>query len=615
MQKFNPEQKEAISHSSGPMLVLAGPGSGKTTVIIYRIKRLIEKENINPQEILVITFTKAAAQQMKKRFLNLEVAGGQRVRFGTFHSIFFLILRSAYGYDVEQIIQEEEKWNALKGILQDLEIDTNDQEEYIRSFLSEASLMKSELITLKEFVPKHSPKEEFQKIYQKMENYKERHSKLDFDDMLVQCYELLSNDKQLQNYWRERFQYILVDEFQDINKAQYECIRLLVKKRANLFVVGDDDQSIYCFRGARPDFLLDFPKDFADTQKVILHTNYRSTEKIIRLTEKIIRQNKKRFPKDMMGVGNEGQKIRFFTEKDSTKEAEAIAKKIEILRTDGISFQHMAIIYRTNLQGNLYARVLQKQGIPYSMKDKAINIYHHWIARDIMAYLSLAKDEGEDEALKRIINKPARYIAKELLQEADKMPYPLLRSFFACASLSQWQEDILTRLQLDIRKLRQMKVYDGVCFIRKAIGYDRYLADYSAYRKASLSGFLEIAEEITEVAKQAETIEEFIETMNQLGDMEENKEKGGKPQGLSGVVLSTMHSAKGLEFEAVFLPTLIEGVVPYEKSETQQEIEEERRLFYVGASRAKEILYLSDVKNRYDKSAKRSRFLKELGLK
>jgi DNA helicase-2/ATP-dependent DNA helicase PcrA len=615
MQEFNPEQKAAISHSNGPMLVLAGPGSGKTTVIIHRVKRLIEKEHVNPREILVITFTKAAAQQMKRRFLDLGVAEGERVKFGTFHSIFFLILRSAYGYDVEQIIQEEEKWNALKAILQDLDIETNDQEEYIRSFLAEVSLMKNELISIKQYEPKHLPKEEFQKVYQKMELYKNRHNKLDFDDMLVQCYELLLEDENLRKYWQEKYQHILVDEFQDINKAQYECLRLLVKEQENLFVVGDDDQSIYCFRGARPDFMLDFSKDFPQTKKVILHTNYRSAEKIIRLAEKIIRTNQKRFPKHMKGIGYEGQKIRFFTQKDATSEAEAIAKKIELLRAEGIAFPQVAIIYRTNLQGSLYARILQRKGIPYTMKDKAINIYRHWIAQDIIAYLILARNEEDDEAVKRIINKPTRYISKEFIQEASKMPYPLLRSFFCCSSMVSWQEDTLTKLQMDICKLRQMKAHEGIIFIRKVIGYDRYLADYCAYRKASLAGLLEIADEITEAAKQTETIEEFIDMMQKMGDMEESREKRNEYHNINGVVLTTMHSAKGLEFDAVFLPSLIEGVVPHEKSDTPQGIEEERRLFYVAATRARQRLYLSEIKTRYDNPATRSRFLRELGLK
>lgn len=619
MEHFNQEQKQAIRHVKGPMLVLAGPGSGKTTVIIHRVRYLIEQAKIHPEHVLVLTYTKAAAQEMKQRFLHLKVEGGQKVSFGTFHSVFFRILRQAYGYHIEQIISEEEKWNAMRSIIKQIEVDANDEDEYIRMFLSELSYMKNELQGVKEYHPNYFQKQEFQVLYQKYEGYKARQNKIDFDDMLVHCYELLSSDKRVREHWQKRYPYILIDEFQDINKVQYECICLLAQPEENIFVVGDDDQSIYCFRGARPDFLFDFPKQFKDTQKIILRINYRSTNKIVRLSEKIIRHNDKRYQKEMEGIGEEGQKIRFFSEMDATAEADNIAQKILKLQQQGVALDEIAIIYRTNLQGNLYARMLGQRGISYIMKDQSVNIYDHWIAKDIMAYLYLAlgqkERKGEDVAVRRIINKPTRYISKELMKEAEAMPYPLLQSFFSCSSLSSWKEDSLRQLQNDLKTLSSLEPYEGIGFIRRTIGYDRYLEDYGKYRKASISGFFEIADEIAETAKGITNIKEYLEQMKKLGKETVERERNRQVENKKGVILTTMHSAKGLEFEVVFLPSLIEGVVPHEKSQSPQEMEEERRLFYVGATRAKERLYLSEMKKRYEKPTKRSRFLKELGLK
>ena len=259
---FNVEQQKAIKHHKGAMLVLAGPGSGKTTVIIYRVKYLIEQHNVPPQKILVVTYTKAAATEMKQRFMQLNVLGGESVTFGTFHNIFFRILRKAYGYRLEQIISNDEKWNFFKKLIIELNIETNDQEEYIKDLLSEISLMKNELISLKQYHPVNFSEKSFQYMVKKYEQYKAIKNKIDFDDMLTQCYEYLTTEEQGKKYWQNHYEYILLDEYQDINQAQNMCISLLAEPENNIFAVGDDDQSIYCFRGARPDFLLQFTQKY-----------------------------------------------------------------------------------------------------------------------------------------------------------------------------------------------------------------------------------------------------------------------------------------------------------------------------------------------------------------
>ena len=443
---FNEEQQKAIKHYKGTMLVLAGPGSGKTTIIIYRVKYLIEQQHVSPEKILVVTYTKAAATEMKQRFLQLSVAGGEKVHFGTFHNIFFKILRRAYGYRLEQIISEEEKWNFFKKLMIESEIETNDQDEYVRDILSELSLMKNELLPLKQYEPVNFSKDLFRFFAKKYEQYKAVKNKIDFDDMLTQCYEYLMMEEEGKKYWQNCFEYILLDEYQDVNQAQDVCIRILAEPQNNIFAVGDDDQSIYCFRGARPDFLLQFPGKYPDCQKITLPINYRSTERIIKLSEKIIKNNKKRFEKKMHGQKGEGKKIVFFTAKEAYEEAEKIALKLSQLRKKGIAYQDMAVIYRTNIQGGIFARALTEQGIPFLLKDKSLDLYQHWITKDFIAYLLLAEDIGNNAAFRRIVNKPKRYISRNLLESAEKINKPLLKGLFVLPELKKYQAQHLMDL-------------------------------------------------------------------------------------------------------------------------------------------------------------------------
>lgn len=608
-KKLNTAQQKAVCHETGPMLVLAGPGSGKTTVLLCRISRLLERGLAKPQEILALTFSKAAAEEMKSRFENLNGASG--VSFGTFHSIFFRILRSRYGWNVEQIFQEEERRSILRNSIEAEKWDIPDLEEYISQFFSQLSLMNSELEQPNRFTPVGMPVEEFRKLYRAYEGYKERHEKLDFDDMLTQCYQLLREDAAVREYWQRKYKFILVDEFQDVNQAQFACLQILAEKHQNLFVVGDDDQSIYAFRGARPDFLLHFPTLYPAAKKVTLNTNYRSTERIVNLAERVIGNNEVRFVKNMKGIGEAGDKVTFFLAEDAAKEAEHIAEKIGRLLDEGVPLTEIAVIYRTNLQGGAFARELYKRGIPYDLRDNSGNVYEHWVAKDFLAYLLLAENEESDSALRRILNKPKRYIGKDLLAEAETMPYTLLRSFFVCPSLKGWQEENLENLRIDLNQIRKRTPYDAVKYIRKVIGYDEYLEEFAAYRRTSAQVLQEIADEIMETAKDCADVRSFREQLERLSlQMKEQSRKKGQKR--NGVALMTMHGAKGLEFRAVFLPSLVEGIVPHEKG--MDTVAEERRLFYVAMTRASEKLCLSAILQRYEKERKPSRFLAEMGL-
>lgn len=608
-KKLNTAQQKAVCHETGPMLVLAGPGSGKTTVLLCRISRLLERGLAKPQEILALTFSKAAAEEMKSRFENLNGVSG--VSFGTFHSIFFRILRSRYGWNVEQIFQEEERRSILRNSIEAEKWDIPDLEEYISQFFSQLSLMNSELEQPNHFTPVGMPVEEFRKLYRAYEGYKERHEKLDFDDMLTQCYQLLREDAAVREYWQRKYKFILVDEFQDVNQAQFACLQILAEKHQNLFVVGDDDQSIYAFRGARPDFLLHFPTLYPAAKKVTLNTNYRSTERIVNLAERVIGNNEVRFVKNMKGIGEAGDKVTFFLAEDAAKEAAHIAEKIGRLLDEGVPLTEIAVIYRTNLQGGAFARELYKRGIPYDLRDNSGNVYEHWVAKDLLAYLLLAENEESDSALRRILNKPKRYIGKDLLAEAETMPYTLLRSFFVCPSLKGWQEENLENLRIDLNQIRKRTPYDALKYIRKVIGYDEYLEEFAAYRRTSAQVLQEIADEIMETAKDCADVRSFREQLERLSlQMKEQSRKKGQKR--NGVALMTMHGAKGLEFRAVFLPSLVEGIVPHEKG--MDTVAEERRLFYVAMTRASEKLCLSAILQRYEKERKPSRFLAEMGL-
>lgn len=603
-------QKKAVSHFENPMIVLAGPGSGKTTVICHRVAYLINTHNVNPENILVVTFTKNAASEMEERFKRLVGDPYTDVTFSTFHAFYFRVIRQHLKYNASNILSEDFKRNALKGIVRELELEINDIDEFIRDFLIELSILKADLTPLKKYKTTLVEKTSFQLVLKQYELYKDIHQKIDFDDMISLCLEILQNEPDVLKKWQDKYKYILIDEFQDINYAQYECIKLIAKPSNNIFVVGDDDQSIYSFRGARPEILLNFNKDFKNATKIILDKNYRSTEKIIKISQKLVSNNKVRYEKEYTGVGDEGSVLEFFTSENTPLESLKIATKIIKLNKSGISFNKIAILFRTNMQASSFTRALSEKGISYHIKDGLLNIYEHWICKDFLAYIHLCLNNESLEDFQRIANKPKRYLNKEIVNSLNGHKGNIFDEILSVNALTKWQCGYIIDLKQHLTLIAKKKPLDAFVYIRDIIGYKDYLEDYAKFKQGSFVSFRDImnqlCEDLADVENLADIDAHFLNLSEQL---KESKEKSNIK---NAVTLSTLHSAKGLEYEAVFLPSVIDGLLPFEKSNSSIDIEEERRLFYVGITRAKSFVCISEVKNRFDRSAKRSDFINEL---
>ncbi len=602
MNGLNEKQSEAINFFKGKMLVLAGPGSGKTTVIIHRVKTLLEKYKVNEKNILVITFTKAAADEMKNRFQ--KIYGANKVLFATFHSFFFRIIRHVYNISVENIFAETEKKNLIKQIINN-NFDFNSDEDFLKDILNEIGIVKNELLDINFYNSKSCASDDFKKIFLIYEGYKKKHKKIDFDDMLSLCHKILTKNKSALEFYKSKYKFILIDEFQDINRAQYECIKLLTTE--NLFVVGDDDQSIYKFRGARPEFLLDFKKDFGDAKIIILDKNYRSSEKIILFCNKVIAQNKNRYQKKTSGrglIGIEPKILKFDDINDEAKKIAAMIKKNNLEQANDT-----AIIFRTNIQAQAFIINFMNLNIDYKLKDEVSNLYDNWVSQDILAYIKFCLDQSDIKSLGQIINRPKRFISKEMFIRASKKSLGdkknILKNLFEDRKIPLWRRAPIEELLFHVKKIFSLSCYDCVKYIRKVIGYDNFIREFCDARKIKSRWLFEILDEVQESAKNFSDKSEFV-------SYAENFSVNAKLLNAKnpGVTLTTMHSAKGLEFDTVYLISAIEGLVPHEKSVTDQELEEELRLFYVGLTRAKNNLFISVIKSRYESEAKVSRFLK-----
>lgn len=613
MARLNDNQIKAVRHKNGPMLVLSGPGSGKTTVIVQRLINMTQKLGISAESILTITFTKAAAQEMERRYFK---AGGQQgVTFSTFHALFFRILRSYFKYDLGMVISESEKRRFLMETVLSYEIETDDVEQTVDTFLLNSGLLKNDLKTSENFVPKDMSKEEFWTLYKIYEAHKERNCKIDFDDMMLGCYNLLKSEKEVLDRWSAKYDYILIDEFQDINRAQYECVKMLSNRHKNVFAVGDDDQSIYGFRGARPEFMLEFEKDFKGCAKVCLDINYRSTDQIIALSEKLIAKNKMRYSKNIKGCGRSGPVPAFLYFSDAGEEAEKTVETICALHDKkGIPFKSMAVIYRNNLASNPYARRLAARGIAFFMRDMSFDVYGHWIAKDICAYVDFIYDTSNDEAFERIVNKPMRMVSRKAIEQGKRMGMSSFYGVMNCDILGKRGRAELESLYNDIQKARKLKGGKQAAFIYKFLGYEKYLEAYASYKKCSSVFLKQIAGEIISVASELDDLRQLRAV---LEDYRYKIANAPKPQaGDDAVTLTTMHSAKGLEFGTVFVPSLVESIMPNGNALIDHEIEEERRLLYVAVTRARDRLVLSAFDSfEYGSEVKLSRFLEEIGIR
>lgn len=604
---FNREQEEAITHKGGPLMVLAGPGSGKTLVITYRVKWLIENAGVHPSNILVITFTRAAAEEMKKRFFMFDGMANTPVTFGTFHSIFFMILRYAYRYTAANIIREDVKRRYIKEMTENMELEIEDENEFLSGIINEISYVKGEMMSLSYYHSNNCSDELFAQIYEGYEKRLREENLIDFDDMLVFCYELLKEREDIRTLWQNKFQHILIDEFQDINKVQYEIIRMLAGKGDHLFIVGDDDQSIYRFRGARPEIMLGFEKDYPEAKKVILNTNYRCSEEIVESAEHLISHNTKRFPKNMQAARGSKVPITFRNLKDAGEECTDILKGIRFYYKKGIPLEDMAVIFRTNTQPRLLVGRLMEYNIPFQMRDVIPNIFDHWIARNILTYIKLAMGNRDRKLFLQVMNRPKRYISRSMITEPQVDLKKLKQQTFG----KKWLYEKIDKLEMDLYLLRKMEPYAAIQYIRNGIGYEDYMNEYAQFRRMNPDDLEEVLNQIQESAKEYHSFEEWFAYIESYGEELRKQMEAGRQQ-KSGVTLTTMHSSKGLEYEVVFVMDINEGVTPHKKAVKEADLEEERRLFYVAVTRAKTYLFLYSVKELYQKDAQISRYIGEL---
>ena len=609
----NKEQKEAIMHRDGPAMVLAGPGAGKTYVITNRVKALIDEYGVKPEQILVVTFSKAAAVEMKERFEMLT--GGRRlpVRFGTFHSVFFQILRLAYHYEVKDIATPALKYRFLEETLNETGYGVDDKKEFLSDIEKEISRVKGEGIEIDCYFSSACSSEIFQKMYRGYQEKLQRHRCLDFDDMVVYTYQLLKEREDIRRRWQAQFRYLLIDEFQDINRLQYETVCMLAEPENNLFIVGDDDQSIYGFRGAKPGIMLSFPKRFPDTKQIVLGVNYRCSDEIMKAAERLIGKNNERYEKHIVANKGKEQPVHMKKCENLPDEAEKIVAQIQMYQKEGIAYQEMAVLFRTNMQMRLLAGKLMEHGVPFTMRENLPNLFDTWMAKDIMCYLQLALGNRSREKFLKIANRPVRYLSRTAFTESE-VSFDKLRAYYAVKN-QEWMEERIWNFEYDLKNLASLSPYAAIHFIRKGIGYDEFLKTYADERNVNADDWFDVLDEMQEMARDKKSIPEFLSFVENYGDTLEEMRQEQKKQQVKeepGVSLMTMHASKGLEFPVVFVPTLNEDIVPYRKAVQEGNLEEERRMLYVAMTRAKTYLHLSFVKERFHKEAEPSPFLYEI---
>lgn len=611
-------------HVDGPAMVLAGPGSGKTFVTVHRIRRLITSQGVDPAHILVITFTKAAALEMQQRFFRLMGEENLPVRFGTFHAVFYHILKQSAQYREYTIITETEKRKLVRDIIHNHKRFVYLQEEDIEEIITAVSRFK--IKAAEEELPgtgggtagvqmcrtmerelKQVPEiqkmkqEDFLFLYGEYQSLLNEFYKFDFDDLMTSCLRLLRDDAETLAQWQSQFRYILVDEFQDISPVQYEIIRLLAAPENNLFVVGDDDQSIYGFRGASPDCMKRFLADFAQAKQILLDVNFRCHRDIVQAAAKVIAENESRIPKEICPAHEDGTGLQLLR-----AESEDMLRKtvMELLWEErrAETLAQCAMICRTNLECGFWAQTLHEAGIPYMMREKPRNRFSHFVIQDICAYLALGQGDHARRHFLRVMNRPVRYMRRDSLPET-KVDREALTGYYADKPRIQ---ERVKKLFRDIDCLAGKRVHLQIHYIRKVIGYESFLREKYGSEKAE--ELIRIGEEFETFSRKFSSVRDMKTYMEHYAEVIKVPERDGE-----GLQLMTMHASKGLEFQKVFLPACNEGKIPSDKSKTPAEIEEERRMFYVAMTRAKNTLCLVYHDGKTGKDAP-SRFLKPLLL-
>ena len=608
MTNYSSNQKKAIEHGAGPLMVLAGPGSGKTFVITHRIKYLIEGPGINPAHILVVTFSRAAAKEMKDRFEKLY--SKSPVTFGTFHSVFFNLLKTAYGFGSEQIASDELRYTLIKELTKRNSIENEDINTLAGNLLNEIALVKQDNISIKNYYSNSISSDTFKKIYSDYESELEARGKLDFEDMLSLTYELLSERSDILKAVQNRYRYILVDEFQDINFLQYNIIKLMAGEKQNITVVGDDDQSIYRFRGARPEIMLGFERDFRNVKKVFLDINFRSSTQIVNASTKLISFNSKRFPKSFKAKNGDGAPVSLIEFKNPFLEVNSIIKDIKDYIKSGQDINNIAVLYRTNLSPRLLIERLMRNNIPFTIRDAIPNLFDHWVAKDIISYIKLAINIGDKSDLLRISNKPNRYISRDSLSSSRAN----IETLFDYYDDKSYMIKRIVELREHLRTIKNLKPATALRYIRNVVGYDEYIEEYCDMNGVESDDCYSILGDLENSAAEYNNFNDWFVHMDEYKDeLIEARKKSNEND--KGVRLMTFHSSKGLEFDIVYIIDVNEGSVPYKKAKGVDEIEEERRMFYVAMTRARKKLFICYCVENFGKSIGKSDFVIELSSK
>lgn len=642
LNQLNEAQRRAVTWGEGPLLLLAGPGSGKTFTVTKRILYLLER-GVPPEEILVITFSKDAALSMQRRFRQMD---GQffPVNFGTFHSVFYHILLESGGFHSMKLIPDSRKKNLMISVLKKYHRNMELSEDALR-ILSAVSLYKNTADGERALLAVPAEwREHFREITAAYTEAVRAEGAVDFDDMLFECRRLLEEDTRVRRGWQKRFRHILIDEFQDCNPIQYEVIRLLALRPYNLFAVGDDDQSIYGFRGASPDILRRFQEDF-QAKQLLLDVNYRCAGEIVRASLAVIGENRNRFPKALRAADDSakedteqesGLHIRFFEDR-AAQNAWLLQQAKKWRKEHDIDRERCAFLFRTNSGMQRIAAVLHGAGIPFYIKEAGKSIYEHFVARDIMAYLLLAAGDWRREHLLRIINRPVRYISREAVGEGRRIPEIqayyrelLIRESRAgevtpgkgingsgglCAAGSvfgyRWEVlERLSSLQRQLDSLKHMSPALGVQYVLKAAGYEDFLRTLAGNSPEKLFEWREIAEWIKADAGRFQNVSAWVKAQESFEqEMKRTSANSGEEEVLW---LMTVHGAKGLEFGRVIIPDCNERVYPHGELQSGESLEEERRIFYVAMTRAKKSLELLCLTGDRGRPRLPSRFLNPL---
>ena len=607
---FNKSQIQAISHMDGPAMVLAGPGSGKTTVITHRIKNLIEKAEVRPENILVVTFTKAAAISMQKRFSTLMNGGkGQLVTFGTFHSVFYKILRKSRRYEATEILSERQKTDYIREIIGRYGISSNNISELSQNIINDIGNIKGNMLNAQEYEPSCCKKEDFIKVYNAYNLELKKDGKMDFDDILRECYLLLCENHTILEQWRELYKYILIDEFQDINRIQMNIIELLASPLNNIFVVGDDDQSIYGFRGARPEIMIEFKDYYPEAELIVLNVNYRSTQSIINVAGRVIENNKTRLDKCAHANNDKDFQPDIRKFRNQVEELKFVVSKIKEYENQGISLSEMAILVRNNSQIQEISSFLKNRKIEAESGKHRSNIYNGMVAKDILSYVRGAlKFDGTyfNEDLIYVLNKPQRYISRQVVLSVN-MNISAVRRIYSKNNIDSFL--------FHIEMIRKLPPQAALSYIRKGAGYEEYLRLYAIENNIPMSGLLKQLEQLVQECSKFNTLEQWINSIDSAQNSE-GQNFGKKSSGEGGtnnrINIMTMHGSKGLEFKAVFIVDANQGIIPTSKALRERDFEEERRLFYVAITRAIDYLNIYAVEERLGCPIEVSMFVEEM---